>query len=102
MNLKFDEEPKYQAFMSLFDPLCGPQPHRPILTDGQSKVTSQAQPEPAAIKLPALHVVRLWTSKTFTQAAYGRRLKVAGYVAATTSMPAVSVFPSVHSLLTHA
>ena len=37
MNLKFDEEPKYQAFMALFDPLCGPQPQRPILTDGQSK-----------------------------------------------------------------
>jgi len=38
VNLKFDEEPKYQAFMTLFDPLCGPQPQRPILTDGQSKV----------------------------------------------------------------
>lgn len=38
VNLKFDEEPKYQAFMTLFDPLCGPQPHRPILTDGQVKV----------------------------------------------------------------
>ena len=38
VNLKFDEEPKYQAFMALFDPLCGPQPQRPILTDGQSKV----------------------------------------------------------------
>ena len=38
VNLKFDEEPKYQAFMALFDPLCGPQPHRPILTEGQSKV----------------------------------------------------------------
>ena len=37
VNLKFDEEPKYQAFMTLFDPLCGPQPHRPILTDGQAK-----------------------------------------------------------------
>ncbi len=37
VNLKFDEEPKYQAFMALFDPLCGPQPQRPILTDGQSK-----------------------------------------------------------------
>ena len=38
VNLKFEEEPKYQAFMTLFDPLCGPQPHRPILTDGQVKV----------------------------------------------------------------
>ena len=39
VNLKFDEEPKYQAFMTLFDPLCGPQPHRPILTEGQAKVS---------------------------------------------------------------
>jgi hypothetical protein len=44
VNLKFDEEPKYQAFMALFDPLCGPQPHRPILTEGQSKVPSFAHP----------------------------------------------------------
>ena len=43
VNLKFDEEPKYQAFMALFDPLCGPQPHRPILTDGQSKVALHTQ-----------------------------------------------------------
>jgi hypothetical protein len=38
VNLKFDEEPKYQAFMALFDPLCGPSPQRPILTEGQNKV----------------------------------------------------------------
>ena len=38
MNLKFDEEPKYQAFMAIFDPLCGPNPQRPILTEGQTKV----------------------------------------------------------------
>lgn len=38
VNLKFDEEPKYQAFMAIFDPLCGPSPQRPILTEGQTKV----------------------------------------------------------------
>lgn len=38
VNLKFDEEPKYQSFMAIFDPLCGPNPQRPILTDGQCKV----------------------------------------------------------------
>jgi len=38
VNLKFDEEPKYQAFMAIFDPLCGPNPQRPILTEGQTKV----------------------------------------------------------------
>ena len=34
INLKFDEEPKYGAYSTLFEPLCGPQgPARPILTD---------------------------------------------------------------------
>ena len=54
VNLKFDEEPKYQAFMALFDPLCGPQPQRPILTDGQSKALLQ-QPY-----LPGIDAVRFW------------------------------------------
>ena len=32
VNLKFDEEPKYAAYMDLFDPLCGPAgPTRPVL-----------------------------------------------------------------------
>lgn len=34
INLKFDEEPKYAAYATLFEPLCGPGPARPILTDG--------------------------------------------------------------------
>ena len=38
MNLKFDEEPKYEAFMRLFDPLIGPAPQRPILIEGAAKV----------------------------------------------------------------
>lgn len=38
VNQKFDEEPKYEAYMKLFEPLCGPNPSRPILTEGASKV----------------------------------------------------------------
>lgn len=38
VNLKFDEEPKYEPYMKLFEPLCGPAPTRPILTDGAAKV----------------------------------------------------------------
>ena len=38
VNLKFDEEPKYEAYMKLFEPLCGPPPQRPILTEGAAKV----------------------------------------------------------------
>ena len=33
VNLKFDEEPKYSAYASLFEPLCGPGPTRPITMD---------------------------------------------------------------------
>lgn len=38
INLKFDEEPKYQMYISFFEPLCGPQVTRPVLTSGKSKV----------------------------------------------------------------
>ena len=38
VNQKFDEEPKYEAYMKLFEPLCGPAPQRPILTEGATKV----------------------------------------------------------------
>lgn len=39
VNLKFDEEPKYSAYVALFEPLCGPAgPARPILTEGAPKV----------------------------------------------------------------
>lgn len=38
VNLKFDEEPKYESYMKLFEPLCGPGPNRPILTEGAAKV----------------------------------------------------------------
>lgn len=43
VNLKFDEEPRYDAYMKLFEPLCGQAgPQRPIITEGAPKV-SQGQ-----------------------------------------------------------
>lgn len=33
VNLKFDEEPKYEAYMRLFEPLCGSRTNRPIQTN---------------------------------------------------------------------
>lgn len=46
VNLKFDEEPKYDLLMRLFEPLCGPPPHRPILTEGAAKVGQKRTREP--------------------------------------------------------
>ena len=39
VNLRFDEEPNYAKYISLFDALVGPNPAaRPINTDGAQKV----------------------------------------------------------------
>lgn len=39
INLKFDEEPKYAAYMSIFEPLCGPSgPQRPLQFEVVPKV----------------------------------------------------------------
>lgn len=39
VNLKFDEEPNYAKYVSLFDGIVGPNPDiRPINTDGAQKV----------------------------------------------------------------
>lgn len=39
VNLKFDEEPNYAKYISLFDEIVGPNPDtRPINTDGAQKV----------------------------------------------------------------
>lgn len=39
MNLKFDEEPNYARYISLFDGIVGPNPDiRPINTEGAQKV----------------------------------------------------------------
>lgn len=42
VNLKFDEEPNYAKYISLFDGIVGPNPDiRPINTDGAQKVFRQ-------------------------------------------------------------
>jgi len=39
VNLKFDEEPNYAKYISLFDGIVGPNPDiRPINTEGAQKV----------------------------------------------------------------
>ena len=39
INLKFDDEPKYAAYISLFEPLCGPPgPARPLMIDNDAQV----------------------------------------------------------------
>lgn len=44
VNLKFDEEPKYAAYMALFEPLCGPPGvQRPLQTDGGVSVSVSAR-----------------------------------------------------------
>lgn len=42
VNLKFDEEPNYAKYISLFDGVVGPNPEiRPINTDGAQKLIYQ-------------------------------------------------------------
>ena len=43
MNLKFDEEPKYDVYRSWFLQLTQPGPHRPILLDGLDKIGQKRQ-----------------------------------------------------------
>lgn len=38
VNLKFDEDPKYNPYAQLFEALCGPGPQRPILMEASAKV----------------------------------------------------------------
>jgi hypothetical protein len=43
VNLKFDEEPNYAKYISLFDGIVGPNPDiRPINTDGAQKVLNSS------------------------------------------------------------
>lgn len=54
MNLKFDEEPKYSSLVTLFEPLCGPGPSRPIILEsapakvGQKRGREQMEEEAEA------------------------------------------------------
>ena len=38
VRAQFDEEPKYTAYVALFEPLCGPGPQRPILLEDKARV----------------------------------------------------------------
>lgn len=47
VNLKFDEAPKYDAYIRLFEGLCGPRPTRPIQTQTPpTKVGQKRQRDP--------------------------------------------------------
>lgn len=54
VNQKFDEEPKYESYMKLFEPLCGPGPQRPILTEGANKVRLWLA---GLVRAPAFHTL---------------------------------------------
>jgi hypothetical protein len=80
VNLKFDEEPKYTAYVALFEPLCGPGPQRPILLEEKPKVGQKrgreaieedteivrTAPPPPLIQFPLamLIVHTAWTAHT--------------------------------------
>ncbi len=57
VNLKFDEEPKYTAYVSLFEPLCGPGPARPILLEEKARVGQKRGRE--AIEPEDMEIVRI-------------------------------------------
>eukprot|EP00890_Picochlorum_soloecismus_P003283 jgi/Picsp_1/3956/NSC_01468-R1_protein len=50
INLKFDDEPKYAAYMSLFDSLCGPPgPGRPLMIESDTQVGQKRNRESGAV-----------------------------------------------------
>ena len=50
INLKFDEEPKYEAYIRLFQPLCGTSDvDRPIMIEGAARV-GQKRSRDAAVE----------------------------------------------------
>ena len=57
VNLKFDEEPKYDAYRALFAALCGPAPARPIVLEelpkpGQKRAREEVDEE-AEVQIPS-------------------------------------------------
>ena len=63
VNLKFDEEPRYSAYVPLFEPLCGPGPQRPILLEEKSRVGQKRgreafEGEDVEIVSPLFHSLR--------------------------------------------
>lgn len=79
VNLKFDEEPKYEAYMKLFEPLCGPAPSRPILVEGSAKVgtTVQCYLEDASQQL-FKQVPTTWMARVIASCGYPSILRSAG------------------------
>ena len=59
VNLKFDEEPRYSAYVPLFEPLCGPGPQRPILLEEKSRVGQKRGRE--AFEGEDVEIVSLWS-----------------------------------------
>ena len=62
VRAQFDEEPKYTAYVALFEPLCGPGPQRPILLEdkarvGQKRGRDSAEDETLEIVRPYLTCV---------------------------------------------
>lgn len=62
VNLKFDEEPKYNAYVTLFEPLCGPVLERPILLEdktrvGQKRAREAVEEDVEIVRRPPPHVI---------------------------------------------
>ena len=59
VNLKFDEEPRYSAYVPLFEPLCGPGPQRPILLEEKNLRVGQKRGR-EAFEGEDMEIVSLW------------------------------------------
>ena len=59
VNLKFDEEPRYSAYVPLFEPLCGPGPQRPILLEEKNLRVGQKRGR-EAFEGEDTEIVSLW------------------------------------------
>ena len=57
MRAQFDEDPKYAAYVALFEPLCGPGPQRPILQEDKARVGQKRGRDSAEDE--TLEIVRL-------------------------------------------
>ena len=57
LGSQFDEEPKYTAYVALFEPLCGPGPQRPILLEDKARVGQKRGRDSAEDEM--LEIVRL-------------------------------------------
>ena len=72
VNLKFDEDPKYAAYVQLFESLCGPVAQRPIQLEAGTKVGQKRGRED--IEEEALDIVRPAVMRTATVVVSGVHL----------------------------